>query len=117
GRDTVGRGTRTLVLVAALAIALLLQLGAGGLVTLPVAGLRLAVGAALLLVGVGLGGQLPALLRTAEEHGGSATALWAVNAAASVAGSALAAPLALLGGTLAVTLVGAGCYALVAARR
>jgi hypothetical protein len=66
-----------------------------------------------LLVGLGttLGTAFPIGVRMMAPHGaGVVQRMWAVNGAASIAGSALAALIGLAGGSRVVVLTGLGCY-------
>lgn len=71
------------------------------------------VGGSLAIVGAVLGTAFPIGVRLAAPAGPSTVEwMWAINGAASIVGSALAALIGLAGGSRAVVATGLGCYVL-----
>jgi hypothetical protein len=110
GPATVSSRVRTGALLLSLGLAWALVTFAGAFGEMPVSAGRVAAGAAMIMIGVGLGGQLPALLRRAEERAESVATLWIGNGAASVAGAGSAAVIALVAGSVSVVVAGIACY-------
>ena len=74
---------------------------------------NLIVGGSLSIIGAVLGTAFPVGVRLAAPAGPSTVEwMWAINGAASIVGSALAALIGLAGGSRAVVATGLGCYAL-----